>query len=296
MATSFLSHMRSPLSNGHVCADAQNNRTPTMKAKRKRPRPTAHQKQNKKEPPRINLDSSTLSLRQQLKEAKLNAEIKRQENSPSRPVVRTKFRRKKDDTIRSGSMRKKNDEELPDGKYEAVPDPVVYIDAYNIIGAWPRLRKWRDRSDLDTARRLLLHDVSEFSHIRGWDCVVVFDAQGTEEAMRSDVNAQNVEVVYTGSETADSYIERCVYEMCEVGSRQVWAATSDVAQLRFSCSKGAHVMSAQLFVQELKRVRKETSELMEEKNEWDARGKMLIATVDKETRARLYQLRDELNA
>lgn len=148
---------------------------------------------------------------------------------------------------------------------------------------------------MESARQKLLHQVAEFAHVRGWQCVVVFDAQGTDLPARTAVNAQNVEIVFTGTETADTYIERSVYEHCEEGKRQVWAATSDVAQLSFSRAKGAHVMSASLFVQEMKRASKETREKVVETDESAARGKMLISNVDKDTRDALYALRDKLN-
>lgn len=184
---------------------------------------------------------------------------------------------------------------MPDGKYALEVDPVLYIDAYNVICAWPRLRKHRDRGDLETARRLLLHNVAEFAHVRGWQCVVVFDAHGNDNPGRSDVTPQSVEVVFTGTETADSYIERAVFESCEAGERQVWAATSDVAQLSFSRAKGAHIMSSNLFIQELKRAKRETKEKVGETDEAAARAKMLISNVDEDTRNALYALRDKLN-
>lgn len=273
--------------------------SPAMKSKRRRSKPTFPptpknpKKQSHSAAPRINMDDSTLSLREQLKLAKLNADL-RQSDAPQRPVVRTKFRRKKEAGMRSGARVAEEDTVLPDGKYAIQLEPILYIDAYNVIGAWPRLRKWRDRGDMSTARRLLIHDVAEYSYVRAWQCVVVFDAQGTEAGVKQDITPQNVEVVFTGSETADSYIERCIHEVVEGGKRQVWAATSDRAQLAFSIGKGAHIMSSSLFIQEIKRARKETMEKVSEPDEGKARGKMLIATVNQKTRDRLYELRDKL--
>lgn len=258
-----------------------------MRAKKRRPR--AAREQPSEQAPRINRSSSTLSLREQLKLAKATT----QEEAPPRVVNRTKFRRKKDPLSRVPGP---DLGDAPDGKYSLQKDPVIYIDGYNVIGAWPRLRKWRDRHDMETARRLLVADIAEYSHVRGWDCVCVFDANGTEQETNVERTPENVTVVFTGSETADTYIERCVFQRCEANDRQVWAATSDVAQLSFSHAKGAHVMSSHLFVQEIKRARKETRERIGEFDEASAQGKMLIANVDKSTRDRLYQLRDRLDA
>lgn len=101
-----------------------------------------------------------------------------------------------------------------------------------------------------------------------------------------------ISVVFTGSETADSFIERNVFQHCEMGERQIWAATSDLTQARVSGAMGAHVMSVTLFIQELKRVRRETKEILEASDGSAHRAKMLMSTVDQETLKQLYRLRD----
>lgn len=241
---------------------------------------------------RVDMSGSTRSLREQLADARRGSE----EHRVQRPVVRTKFRRKKGDVWRGGGAGRRDEAEMPDGKYVVGLDPVVYIDAYNVIGAWPRLRKHRDRSDMQAARELLVHDVAEYSHVRGWACVVVFDAHGNENGVNRSTTAQSVDVVFTGSETADSYIERRVFQACEEGQRQVWAATSDGAQRSFTEAKGAHIMSSRLFIQEMKRARRESRERVEDlRDEGAARARMLMSNVDEATRERLYELRDFLD-
>ncbi|KAI0564477.1 hypothetical protein FGB62_25g173 [Gracilaria domingensis] len=266
---------------------------PVMKSKRRKHRANSSEQPSGpgRPPRRVNLQSSTLSLREQLQIAKANTES----SAPSKPVVRTKFRRKKEDVIRSGK-RLQAEAQIPDGRYDIAKDPIIFIDAYNVIGAWPRLRKWRDRSDWETARRLLVDDVTEYSYVRGWECVVVFDAQGTTEDTKEEKTVERVTVIFTGNENADSYIERSVFELCESGRRQVWAATSDIAQLNFSQGKGAHVMTSNLFIQEIKRARRETREKLAEVDGNSMRANMLMSTVNEETRLRLYELRDRLEA
>lgn len=109
---------------------------------------------------------------------------------------------------------------------------------------------------------------------------------------------QLVDVVFTGSGTADSYIERAVFEEVERGARQVWMATNDRAQAMVSSSKGAHVWSASLFIQELKKAKRESRELCDhddEKKGDEARAQMLIANVDDDTVSALYKLRQTLD-
>lgn len=242
---------------------------------------------NNPDPPRIS-NASSLSLRQQLKL------VQTSRRSAPPPRTRTSFRRAKSSTTLSTSHNSDEDANLPPGKYQLVP-PLVFIDGYNVIGRWPRLRKWRDRQQLERARLLLLRDVADFAAVRGWKCVVAFDAQGSTGEITPEEDNQGVRVVYTRGETADSFIEREVFRECEIGKRQIWAATSDILQGRVAGTKGAHVMSAGLFVQELKRAKNETREKLEATDEEALRGKMLISNVDETTRERLYELRDRLD-
>lgn len=175
----------------------QPRRTTTMKAK-KRSRPTSNTGGARGNggggsdgnlpaaaaPVRINVENTTLSVRKQLSLVRRFQEQQQLGDTPKRnkPLQRTSFRRQKDDE-QQRRRRKRNaevrDTDIPDGKYETDVEPIMFVDGYNVIGRWPRLRKWRDRDDLEHARRLLLDDVAEFSAVRGWECVVVFDAGGS---------------------------------------------------------------------------------------------------------------------
>jgi uncharacterized protein len=257
------------------------------------------------------MTNSKLSLRQQIALAKTLASTAptTDDSASCKPLVRTKFRRKKTgfdgfaeghapDALEAGALwrraRRGAGDDLPDGKYE-LSDPLVLIDAYNVIGAWAKLRKFRTRGDMGGARDALVHVVAEFQSVRGWQCVVVFDANGNANACKLDNNAQGVDVVFTGSETADTYIERRVFELCEAGERQVWVATNDVAEKRFAEAKGAHVISCSLFVQEMKRARMDAVDHVNATcDESTVAGKMLIRNVDAETREKLYKLRAHL--
>lgn len=266
--------------------------------------------------PRIDTSSSTLSLRQQLalvKRAAAQVDLgESTTNGTAKPRVRTKFRKKKsgfdgvaegdDRRIHDTAMRRKRsrpgEDILPEGKFTVnAKDPVVFIDAYNLVGAWPKLRKFRNRGKMDHARDALSQEVLEFACVRGWDCVIVYDAHGTAEACRTETIGENVDVVFTGSETADAYIERRVFELCEQNQRQVWVVTNDVAERNFAQAKGAHIMSASLFVQELTRVQRETADLTLALEDGATRAsRTLIQAVDPETRNKLYRLRDGLDS
>lgn len=211
---------------------------------------------------------------------------------------RTRYRRTKADADVWASQQaaRAGDATIPAGKYSLGARPLCYIDGYNVIGAWSRLTKHRNRGDLETARRLLLEDVGEFAHLRDWECVAVFDACNTDREVNSDFTDHNVQIVFTGTSTADTFIERAVFIECERGSRPVYAVTSDAALQTFTSAKGAHRLSARLFVQELKAARRQLS-LATQQNDHGSTyaSKMLQSSVDEETRAKLFELRTSLD-
>lgn len=106
-----------------------------------------------------------------------------------------------------------------------------------------------------------------------------------------------VSVVYTGDETADSYIEAATLADCREAKRQVWAATSDFAQARLIGAQGAHVISSRLFISELMAARREARQNAAAADDIGAaRGAaMLINNVDPNVRDALYELRDKLD-
>ena len=119
----------------------------------------------------------------------------------------------------------------------------------------------------------------------------------TEERAKSEAFSDAVSVVYTGSETADSYIEAATLVACRNAQRQVWAATSDFAQAKLAGAQGAHVISSRLFSAELTSARREARENAAAVDDiGEARGRaMLINTVEPSVRDALYKLRDQLD-
>ena len=84
------------------------------------------------------------------------------------------------------------------------------VDGYNVINAWPELI--RLRANLDEARDVLLHILTEYSAFENYEMTVVFDAFFTEDEEHELSIAEKMKVIYTGAgETADSCIERLAY-------------------------------------------------------------------------------------
>ena len=102
------------------------------------------------------------------------------------------------------------------------------VDGYNVINAWPELI--RLRANLDEARDVLLHILTEYSAFENYEMTVVFDAFFTEDEEHELSIAEKMKVIYTGAgETADSCIERLAYAAVRDG-REVHVVTSDGAE------------------------------------------------------------------
>lgn len=102
--------------------------------------------------------------------------------------------------------------------------PLLYVDGYNIIGAWARAQ--REGWPLDECRDRLIHLLQDYAGYTGQEVWLVFDGYKAERPLRSVEERDGLTVVYTRhGETADHYIER----MCQLlpRYREARVATSD---------------------------------------------------------------------
>ena len=88
-----------------------------------------------------------------------------------------------------------------------------YIDGYNIIHHCPQLRPLAHR-DFEAARDALVDRVSRYCAVTGETASVVFDGRGRVTDLAAPLHASpGVDVIYSPAhQSADAYIERCVYE------------------------------------------------------------------------------------
>lgn len=104
----------------------------------------------------------------------------------------------------------------------------IVIDGYNVINSWQDFRRFREEN-LEHARELLKEKIAEYIAFKGYNGILVFDAQ---EAV-GQVTVERfglLDVVFTGEgETADTWIERRVYELMKTNSN-VFVVTSDYAE------------------------------------------------------------------
>lgn len=133
------------------------------------------------------------------------------------------------------------------------PDNLI-VDGYNIINAWPELIELKD--NLEYARDKLAEIMAGYGAYRNYRVVVVFDAQFVASNENVRQLTDDLSVVFTGEgETADSYIEKMVYQMVKQGQR-VYVVTSDWAEQLAILGSGAYRISARELLRDIKRVNK----------------------------------------
>lgn len=120
---------------------------------------------------------------------------------------------------------------------------LLYVDGYNMIGAWPDLAKLKKIDKMSDARDLLLHELSNYAKYEGIEIRIVFDAQ-LVPGVSKRYDKYEVAVIFTNEgETADSYIEKAVGDENLLLSH-VQVATSDLAEQWIIFQKGATRKSA----------------------------------------------------
>jgi predicted RNA-binding protein with PIN domain len=130
----------------------------------------------------------------------------------------------------------------------------LFVDGYNMIGAWPSLANTRQQDGFEAARRELIEVLANYSARQGLDTQLVFDAYGVKTPLVQEVITQNLSVCYTAfGQTADSYIERVCSQLLHRASRpqRIIVATSDRAHQLTVVGYGAEWMSARQLEQDI---------------------------------------------
>lgn len=127
---------------------------------------------------------------------------------------------------------------------------LLYVDGYNMIGAWPHLVKLQRQDDLASARDILLNELSEYGKYEDVEIRVIFDAQFVP-GIQKQYTRYNLTVIFTKEdETADSYIEKAVGNE-NLFTTNVIVATSDLAEQWLVFQRGASRKSARDLYKEL---------------------------------------------
>lgn len=125
---------------------------------------------------------------------------------------------------------------------QASKDKYLLVDGYNIIHAWPELKKLAD-DDMESARMKLLDILSNYQGIRKCQIIVVFDAYLIQGHMEEITDYHNIHMVFTKeAQTADQYIEKFAHNHSK--KYNITVATSDGLQQIIVRGEGCLLMSA----------------------------------------------------
>ena len=121
----------------------------------------------------------------------------------------------------------------------------VIVDGYNVIHAWPQLKRLLSDASLEAARDRLIDRLSVFAMVHGADVTVVFDAHHSAVRTNSEEVVGGVRVVFTRKgHSADHVIERIAYDASQSGD-MITVATSDRFQRDLVRGMGGAVISAE---------------------------------------------------
>ena len=119
----------------------------------------------------------------------------------------------------------------------------LVVDGYNVIHAWPELKKLLAVS-LEVARDRLIERMSVYATVAESDVTVIFDAHQTASRKNAEQTVEGVRVIFTRKGyKADHAIERLAYEARDAGD-PIMVATSDRFQADLVRGMGGGVISA----------------------------------------------------
>jgi len=120
----------------------------------------------------------------------------------------------------------------------------VIVDGYNVVHAWPQLKRLLGEASLEAARDRLIERLSVFGMVVGADITVVFDAHHSAARTNTEELVDGVRVVFTRKgHSADHVIERIAYDASQTGDA-ITVATSDRFQRDLVRGMGGAVISA----------------------------------------------------
>lgn len=122
------------------------------------------------------------------------------------------------------------------------PKEYLFVDAYNIINSWERLKEMAN-INLEESRTELLEILAEYHHLSGIEIIVVFDAHLVKGNSGKEEDFKGIKVVFTKeNQTADHYIEKTLDSLGRI--RRIRVATSDWLEQQIVLSRGGTRISA----------------------------------------------------
>jgi uncharacterized protein len=168
----------------------------------------------------------------------------------------------------------------------------LLVDGYNIIGAWPSLKRVKQQDGFEQARRELIEVLTNYSARKSLETYVVFDAHFTRTPASQEVITDNLSVCFTDfGQTADTYIEKICSRLTSASKRnnRIIVATSDRAHQLTVVGYGAEWMSAQQLAGDVHLADRQGKRRSDKPNPLAHRS--LFQGLDDEAREKLTRLR-----
>jgi predicted RNA-binding protein with PIN domain len=120
----------------------------------------------------------------------------------------------------------------------------LIVDGYNVIHAWPSLKRLLTGASLEASRHKLVERLAVLGMVSGEEVTVVFDAHHSKAMSNSEDMVDGVRVIFTRKgHSADHSIERIAYQASQTGDI-ITVATSDRFQRDLVRGMGGAVISA----------------------------------------------------
>ncbi|MBC3061317.1 NYN domain-containing protein [Staphylococcus hominis] len=155
-------------------------------------------------------------------------------------------------------------------------DRYLIIDGYNMIGQSRKLSKVA-RESLEEAREQLLDVIANYNAVVADEIVCVFDAY-EQSGIEREYMYHGVKTVFTKEkETADSYIERYVYNLYNKHTTHITVVTSDMSEQHAIFGAGAYRVSSREMWRDLKENAMTVSKSVDDFNERKPRTRISLS-------------------
>ena len=126
----------------------------------------------------------------------------------------------------------------------------LIIDGYNMIGQSPTLSAIA-KENLEEARIQLIDAIANYNAVISDEIICVFDAYD-QSVLKENTCIMALKRFYQGKETADSFIERYVYELYDKHTKHITVVTSDMSEQHAIFGSGAYRISSREMWRDLK--------------------------------------------
>ncbi|OLS08696.1 hypothetical protein AUK68_02015 [Staphylococcus epidermidis] len=152
----------------------------------------------------------------------------------------------------------------------------LIIDGYNMIGQSPTLSKIA-KENLEEAREQLIDAIANYNAVIADEIVCVFDAY-EQSGIEREYMYHGVKTVFTKEkETADSFIERYVYELYDKYTTHITVVTSDMSEQHAIFGSGAYRVSSREMWRDLRENQITVSKSLEDITETKPRTRIPLS-------------------